>query len=386
MAKKRAVLALTLAIIFAFTLVSTTTHASEVAVSVTAGGQLNEAAVSVTVDGQLVEFADQQPLIVSDRTLVPVRGVFEPIGFDVDWNSDTRQAILSSDEYHVILTIGSDTFTTNDNLRTLEVPAQIINGRTMLPIRAVLESVGYHVYWDHANRTVVVLKLTPFNINGGTTGAFVREQLNFKGFDGIQAYVTLPFVTYLEVGDCPYVYFGFDWVGDRGNAEGGFQFIDDQAHPYANTWTIFMRQGDSWRWPQNTVSLEQGSTHHLLFYADYISADRTDLVIVLNGIEVVRKESAVRNFEESSVKTVIGMAMTRAFDGQNSLSRSMGARFSNVQVREYGSAEFVDFHSYELYSSWRPDVGPSGMWFGTSVCVPRYVHFEPDGKVSIYKR
>jgi hypothetical protein len=80
------------------------------------------------------------------------------------------------------------------------------------------------------------------------------------------------------------------------------------------------------------------------------------------------------------------MAMTRAFDGQNSLSLSIGARFSNVQVREYGSAEFVEFHSYALYSSWRPDVGPYGMWFGTSICVPRYIHFHEDGKVSIYKR
>jgi hypothetical protein len=78
------------------------------------------------------------------------------LGFDVGWNGATQQATLTSPDYTVILTVGSTAFTTNGTSHTLDVPAQIIGGRTMLPIRAVLESVGYDLDWDAATRTVVV--------------------------------------------------------------------------------------------------------------------------------------------------------------------------------------------------------------------------------------
>jgi len=112
--------------------------------------------ISVTVDGEPVIFHDQGPAIVDNRTLVPVRGVFEAIGFEVSWNDATRTATLTSDGYVVVLNIGSANFTTNGVINTLDVPAQIIASRTMLPIRAVLESVGFYVDWHEASRTVIV--------------------------------------------------------------------------------------------------------------------------------------------------------------------------------------------------------------------------------------
>jgi len=51
--------------------------------------------ISVTVNGERVNFASQQPVIVDGRTLVPVRGVFEMMGFDVDWNQEASQATLT---------------------------------------------------------------------------------------------------------------------------------------------------------------------------------------------------------------------------------------------------------------------------------------------------
>jgi uncharacterized protein YkwD len=105
---------------------------------------------SVSIDGVNVVFEDQQPLIVDGRTLVPVRGVFEVLGFDVshDWVGGVIQVTLTRAAYTVVITTGSDTFTTNGVWHSLEVPAQNIGGRTMLPLRAVLESVGYEVGWD----------------------------------------------------------------------------------------------------------------------------------------------------------------------------------------------------------------------------------------------
>ena len=112
--------------------------------------------ITVTIDGQPVTFAAQAPVIVDGRTLVPVRGVFEQMGFDVDWDGGTRQATLTNDDYTVTLIIGSATFTTNGTSYTLDVPAQIIGGSTMLPIRAVLESVGYYLDWDGSTSTVLI--------------------------------------------------------------------------------------------------------------------------------------------------------------------------------------------------------------------------------------
>ncbi|MCL2197998.1 MAG: stalk domain-containing protein [Defluviitaleaceae bacterium] len=111
--------------------------------------------ISVTVDGEAINF-DQAPVIVDGRTLVPLRAVFEHVGFDVEWEPTIETATLDRDDFTVVISIGSPTFTTNGSVIPLEVPAQIIAGRTLLPIRAVLESVGYFVGWDATANTVVV--------------------------------------------------------------------------------------------------------------------------------------------------------------------------------------------------------------------------------------
>jgi len=112
--------------------------------------------VRVTINGQQVNFADQTPAIIDGRTLVPVRGVFEMLDFDVNWDSTTQTATLVNTYYIVNISIGNKVFINNGQNHTLDVYAQIIGGRTMLPIRAVVESVGYSVAWDSTTNTVVI--------------------------------------------------------------------------------------------------------------------------------------------------------------------------------------------------------------------------------------
>jgi len=116
--------------------------------------------ISVLIEGRPVAFADQGPVVVDGRTLVPVRGVFEELGFEVNWNAATSQVTLSGEGNTVVITIGSRTFTANGTSRTLDVPAQTIGGRTMLPLRLVLESVGYYLGWD-AGAQVVLISASP---------------------------------------------------------------------------------------------------------------------------------------------------------------------------------------------------------------------------------
>jgi len=112
--------------------------------------------INVSINEQKIIFTDQAPAVVDGRTLVPVRSVFEHIGFDVDWEEETRTVTLIRENDEIIIAIDSDEFITNGRTHRLDVPAQVINDRTMLPIRAVLASVGYNVDWDEESSTVLV--------------------------------------------------------------------------------------------------------------------------------------------------------------------------------------------------------------------------------------
>ncbi len=109
--------------------------------------------VSVYSNGNLV--ADKG-IILEGRTLVPVRGVFEYMGYTAEWDADTKTATLKSDKNTVVIKNGDSDFTVNGNTVTPDVPAQIIEGRFMLPLRAVGEAVDAEVSWDAESRTAEI--------------------------------------------------------------------------------------------------------------------------------------------------------------------------------------------------------------------------------------
>lgn len=128
--------------------------------------------IKVTIDGHEVYFPDQNPIIIDGNTLVPVRGVFEALGWRVNWDRDTSTALLNRGHVNIGITIDqpffkvfiydpASPFPGHGVLHDLDVPAQLIGGRTMLPLRAVLESVGYTLDWDGATRTVLITSPQP---------------------------------------------------------------------------------------------------------------------------------------------------------------------------------------------------------------------------------
>ncbi len=118
--------------------------------------------VSVAGSGETeyspVEFPDQEPVIVDGRTLVPVRGLFENSFFNctVEWDEETRTAIISNGIDVIEIPIGVNVIYKNNESITIDVPAQIINDRTMLPLRAISEAFGLIVEWDEETRTVLI--------------------------------------------------------------------------------------------------------------------------------------------------------------------------------------------------------------------------------------
>jgi len=117
--------------------------------------------LTVAINGQPIAFADQGPALVDGRTLVPVAGVFQALGFETAWDGGARQVTITRGGDIIVITIDSNTFTTNGITYALDVPAQIIGGRTMLPVSAVLISAGYDVGWDGPTSTVLISSAAP---------------------------------------------------------------------------------------------------------------------------------------------------------------------------------------------------------------------------------
>ncbi|MDP2857301.1 MAG: copper amine oxidase N-terminal domain-containing protein [Bacillota bacterium] len=111
--------------------------------------------VRVVVDGQLMRF-DQSPIVAGGRVLVPLRGVFEYLGATVLWNPATNVVTAQRGDTQVQLAIGSRQATVDGRVVFLDVPATIVGGRTLVPLRFVSEAMGAQVDWDNATRVVTI--------------------------------------------------------------------------------------------------------------------------------------------------------------------------------------------------------------------------------------
>ncbi len=111
--------------------------------------------ISVILDGKIVEF-DQSPVVENGRTLVPFRGILEQMGVSVNWNGEKESLTCIDDDKVVYLTIGQKEMFVNDEKIILDVPAKILNGRTLVPIRAITECFDANVKWNEDSRTVEI--------------------------------------------------------------------------------------------------------------------------------------------------------------------------------------------------------------------------------------
>ncbi len=112
--------------------------------------------ITVVLDGSQVEFSSQEPVIENGRTLIPLRGVFEKLGYEISWDAETKTAEFKNSENVICITAGADSFTINGGSVDLDVPAGIINGSMMLPLRAVGEAAGISVDWNSSTKTVTL--------------------------------------------------------------------------------------------------------------------------------------------------------------------------------------------------------------------------------------
>ncbi len=104
--------------------------------------------ITVFVDDVEVNF-DQKPIIKDDRTLVPMRRIFEALDAEVFWDEPSQSVTAVHGTDVILFRIGEAGLYKNGRLTyTMPVPAQIINDRTLVPLRAIAESLGCNVGWD----------------------------------------------------------------------------------------------------------------------------------------------------------------------------------------------------------------------------------------------
>lgn len=118
--------------------------------------QIGSPTMTVNGEEREIDAEGTSPVIQNDRTLLPVRAIIEALGGTVEWNNDTMTATLTYGDDVIALTIDSTTAYLNNVAQTLDVAPVIINDRTMLPIRFIAESFRFNVDWVQETQTVTI--------------------------------------------------------------------------------------------------------------------------------------------------------------------------------------------------------------------------------------
>jgi copper amine oxidase-like protein len=111
--------------------------------------------IGTELNGSRLTF-DQPPVMQDGRVLVPLRGIFESLGADVLYSPANRTIKATANGQTVELTLGQRQAFVDGRQMYLDVPADTINGRTMVPLRFVSEAMGADVKWLSATRTVAI--------------------------------------------------------------------------------------------------------------------------------------------------------------------------------------------------------------------------------------
>ena len=117
--------------------------------------------VTVALNGRVLSF-DVPAQIIDDRTMVPMRKIFEELGAEVEWYEAEQGIVAIKDSIIIIMKIDppmmqvANVETNEQKQIELDVPPQIVDSRTLVPVRAISESLGVSVDWVAETQTVVL--------------------------------------------------------------------------------------------------------------------------------------------------------------------------------------------------------------------------------------
>lgn len=117
------------------------------------GYEYEKSLSQVFYNGELIDF-DVAPIMENDRTLIPLRGLFEKMGAVVEWDGQNQTAIVTKDDMVLSVKIDHYGAKVNDSCKYMDVPARLVESRTMIPLRFLSEELGYTVIWNDHNNTI----------------------------------------------------------------------------------------------------------------------------------------------------------------------------------------------------------------------------------------
>lgn len=117
-----------------------------------------------------------KPVVIDGRTLLPVRFISESVGAKVDWDENTSTVKVALSDKEINLKIGENTLTINGVKNTIDSYPRIIDSRTYLPVRAICEALDKNVFWD--NRGLIVITEKEDNINSETDKVIIEDMIN----------------------------------------------------------------------------------------------------------------------------------------------------------------------------------------------------------------
>lgn len=114
--------------------------------------------INILLNDRCVTFPDAVPEGRNGRTMVPLRAAMESMGALVDYDPATKSAVVKSDKISFTHVIGTqDIVLADGSVRTMDVASYAENGRTMVPLRFFSEVLGYDVQWDNDYRMAYLL-------------------------------------------------------------------------------------------------------------------------------------------------------------------------------------------------------------------------------------
>ncbi len=218
--------------------------------------------VKVYVDNTEIMF-DSAPAIVDGRVMVPVRAVFEKAGATVEWNQDTRITTLKLDDYEVTIKEGEPFLIKNGQAIALDVPATIIEDRLAIPVRAIAEAMDFGVTWNGIRSSVLI----------STSGKEYRANSQWK--TGFHSLKDIGFMSSYNLDDVRF----FDLDGDGENDALAFiptKKLADGTKEIPALWINGMNF--------NSV-LKEDMDPYAVVVADVVSDDKYKEIIVLYNSE-----------------------------------------------------------------------------------------------------
>lgn len=113
--------------------------------------------IRVFVEGKELSF-DVKPQSINSRVMVPLGVIFEEFGLNVQWNQAQKTITASNSDINIVFKLGSKTAIINSVEQMMDAPAMAVNGKTMIPLRFLSQSMGYNIVWNSSSNIILLSK------------------------------------------------------------------------------------------------------------------------------------------------------------------------------------------------------------------------------------